>query len=106
MYRKYNGYDYVCIQYMYSSVFAFSVLPSFSSPSFPFTFTSNGYTDVCTINLHEFVYIVLDWHTHHCTCTRIFNIFSFLEFDCLFLSNGPGNSQMCFETITNLQTLL
>lgn len=32
--------------------------------------------------------------------------FSYIEFDGLFISNGPGNPQMCSETITNIQTLL
>ena len=29
-----------------------------------------------------------------------------VDFDGLFISNGPGNPQMCSDTITNIQTLL
>ena len=33
-------------------------------------------------------------------------IIFFLEFDGLFISNGPGNPQMCSVTIDNLRTYL
>ena len=60
------------------------------------------YVQLIYMNLYTLCWIGI--HIIHVHVYLIF--FSFLEFDCLFLSNGPRNSQMCFETITNLQTLL
>lgn len=34
------------------------------------------------------------------------NQFHVLEYDALFLSNGPGNPEMCGTTINNLKELL
>ena len=48
----------------------------------------------------------INLHTYTLCCINC-NFFSlFLDFDGLFLSNGPGNPQMCSETIKNLRTLL
>ena len=63
-------------------------------------------TLVMKVSLKYDVLLSINLHTCTLCCINCKFFPFFLEFDGLFLSNGPGNPQMCSETIKNLRNLL